>query len=108
MVATSRLKKTVKNKSACQITFEIFGDRWTLRIINALGEKSLRFNELQEALDINSATLTVKLKKLKRLRLLTRERALDDKLSVTYTLTSTGRELLPLYDAILAFGKKFF
>lgn len=96
-----------KNENTCRLTFEIFGDRWTLRIIDALRNEGVRFCELQERLDINSATLTVKLKRLTALKLVMRTKEADDRLPVTYSLTALGTELLPIYDGILKFGKKF-
>lgn len=97
----------VSDESACCLTFEIFGDRWTLRIIDALRNGGLRFSELQESLDINSATLTVKLKRLVVLKLVTRTKEASDRTPVLYKLTAHGAELLPIYDDILKFGKKF-
>ena len=96
-----------KNENTCRLTFEIFGDRWTLRIIDALRNGGVRFCELQERLDINSATLTIKLKMLTALQLITRTKEASNRLPVTYSLTALGTELLPIYDGILKFGKKF-
>ncbi len=95
------------SQNTCRLIFEIFGDRWTLRIIDALRNGELRFNELQERLDINSATLTARLKRLTALKLITRTKEGAGRLPVTYRLTTLGTELLPIYDGILKFGKKF-
>lgn len=101
-------RKTHKQPSEaiCSRTFEMFGDRWTLRIADALRGGELRFKEIETALAINSATLTSRLKRLEELKLVVRDEETIDRLSVTYKLTAFGRELLPIYDGIVTFGEK--
>jgi DNA-binding HxlR family transcriptional regulator len=89
----------------CASLFKLFGDRWSLRIVNVLRSGALRFGALTHQLGINSATLTARLKTLERVGVLVRREDTIDKLSVTYELTASGRELLPIYDGILRFGK---
>jgi DNA-binding HxlR family transcriptional regulator len=104
---TSSLKQhSSPSDAVCTKTFQMFGDRWTLRIVNALRGGELRFKEIEKRLDINSATLTTRLKRLEDLKVIVRTEETIDKLSVTYKLTRFGMELLPIYDGIVTFGEK--
>ncbi|MES3006082.1 MAG: helix-turn-helix domain-containing protein [Patescibacteria group bacterium] len=94
------------SEAVCGRVFEMFGDRWTLRIVSALRDGELRFKEIEKTLSINSATLTTRLKKLEDLALVIRNEETIDKLSVTYKLTKSGTDLLPIYDGIVKFGEK--
>jgi DNA-binding HxlR family transcriptional regulator len=104
---TSKTKQTPSHSgSLCIQIFQMFGDRWTLRIVDALRGGELRFKEIEKALAINSATLSTRLKRLEDLKLIIRNEETIDKLSVTYILTRSGKELLPIYDGIVKFGEK--
>lgn len=92
--------------TTCTRVFEVFGDRWILRIVDVLRDEPLRFGALQKRLDINTATLTVKLKQLEGLGLVERLEEFCDKQSVAYTLTPRGIELIPIIDQILSFSSK--
>lgn len=94
------------SEDMCSQIFQMFGDRWTLRIVDALRDGELRFKEIEKVLTINSATLSTRLKRLEDLKLVIRNEETINKLSVTYTLTKAGKELLPIYDGIVKFGEK--
>jgi DNA-binding HxlR family transcriptional regulator len=93
-------------EAVCNRIFHMFGDRWTLRIASVLRGGERRYKEIAKALGINSATLSTRLKRLEDLELVTRNEETIDKLSVTYKLTKSGLELLPVYDEIVKFGQK--
>jgi DNA-binding HxlR family transcriptional regulator len=95
-----------ETNAACAAAFEVFGDHWTLMIADALRRAELRFKELQNKLGINSATLTTKLKRLEELKLVERHEETVNKLSVSYTLSPLGKEVLPVLDAMHQFGEK--
>ncbi len=90
----------------CSSIFEMFGDKWTLRIVSVLREGEMRFKEIEKNLSINSATLSERLKRLEEVGAIARSEETIDKLSVTYKLTKSGYELLPIYDGIIKFGQK--
>ncbi|MES2436765.1 MAG: helix-turn-helix domain-containing protein [Patescibacteria group bacterium] len=94
------------NEPACIKAFEVFGDGWRLKIVDALRNGELRFKELQELLGINSATLTTKLKTLEEMGMIIRNEETINKLSVTYCLSKLGKESLPVVDSMFNFGKK--
>lgn len=88
---------------------KVFGDAWNLAIIQALTtEVGQRFNELQRSLgDISPTTLTDRLKKLEQYGLVTQQKQTVDRLSVIYSLTEKGKQMLPILDDIEAFTKKY-
>lgn len=99
-------KKHISKKLANGI--KIIGDAWILCIVGCLADGEFRFNEIQHAIPhMNPATLTNRLKKLEREKIIKRKEETVDKLSVTYALTPKGRAILPLLEEITIFADKF-
>lgn len=70
------------------------GDKWTILVITALKQQSLRFSELRRAIpDISQRMLTVTLRKLERDGFLTRTVTPSIPPRVDYALTELGRSL---------------
>ena len=70
-------------------------------IIRDLIKKPLRFSELTESLSgISTRTLTLKLKRLEELGIITR----DDP---RYLITTKGKKLDPILREMSAYGKKY-
>jgi DNA-binding HxlR family transcriptional regulator len=87
---------------------KLLGDVWTLCIISNLATDELRFNEIQRAIQgINPATLSARLKKLEKEKIVERKEETVNKLSVTYALTDKGRGILPILKEIQIFAEKF-
>ena len=87
---------------------KIFGDAWTLFIINILADGEKRFCEIQRRLDnINPVTLSNRLKKLEKFGFLKRKEETIDKLSVTYSLSKKGLGMLPIIKNIEAYAKRY-
>ncbi|MFI5368086.1 MAG: winged helix-turn-helix transcriptional regulator [Spirochaetia bacterium] len=92
----------------CQAeALKLLGDYVTLRIIDFLRLKELRFTELQRSMgDVNSVTLSNRLKRLEAAGVIGREEATIDLQSVAYQLTSLGKGLLPVLREIQNFTKR--
>lgn len=87
----------------CLPSLKLLGDYWTLRIIDELSDGELRFCELERRLEgSNTATLSRRLKALHEGGIL--ERSELSRADVTYSLTSLGKEALPLLDAVNSFS----
>ncbi|HET8587068.1 MAG TPA: helix-turn-helix domain-containing protein [Candidatus Limnocylindria bacterium] len=72
----------------------MLGQKWVLRIIRALGERTQRFCELQDALGgTNSATLSQRLKLLEDEGLIDRRTVSTVPPWVEYSLTEKGADL---------------
>ena len=82
----------------CQSISEILarvGDKWTVLVVNFLGEGPLRFSELQRRVDgISHKMLTTTLRGLERDGFCTRRAFPTVPPHVEYELTRLGRELL--------------
>lgn len=88
-------------------TMKFIADFWTLRIIDTIRDKELRFCEIERLLPkANPATLTGRLKRLEQFGAIQRLEETRDKQSVTYKLTKKGNETLPIIEAIKAFTDK--
>lgn len=97
-----------KNSPACNTVLKVIGDYWTISIIQNIGKQKRRFCELERLLpDSNPVTLTSRLKQMEAMGLLTRTKSLDDKISVLYSLTDQGRELLPITIRIQKFAEGY-
>lgn len=71
------------------------GDKWTVMVIDELGEGSRRFNELRRALPgISQRMLTLTLKNLERDGLVSRTVTPSVPPRVDYDLTELGRSML--------------
>ena len=92
----------------CQAeALKLLGDYVTLRIIDFLRGKELRFTELQRSIgDVNSVTLSNRLKRLEGAGVIEREEATIDRQSVAYRLTGLGTGLLPVLREIQNFTKR--
>jgi len=79
-------------------TFRLLGQKYVLHILRALVEQSpLRFNELQETIDVNTATITDRLRRMEKLGLIRREVVRVVPRRVEYGLTPMGRDLVKIF-----------
>lgn len=99
------MKEQKCTKPICVKTLKIFGDFWSLRIINALEQKGLRYCEIERFLgDTNPVTLANRLQKLEQAKIITKKT--DTNQTYKYTLTSLGKKSIPILLALEDFSKK--
>ncbi|MEO4001304.1 helix-turn-helix domain-containing protein [Mesorhizobium sp. CAU 1732] len=83
---------------ACRAVSDILsriGDKWTVLVVETLGDGSMRFNELRRMVgSISQKMLTTTLRNLERDGLVTRTVYATIPPRVEYELTDLGRELL--------------
>lgn len=97
-----------QKNTPCNAILKVVGDYWTLSIIQNIGKQKRRFCELERLLpDSNPVTLTARLKKMEAMDLLIRTKSPTDKISVLYSLTSQGRQLLPIAARIQKFAEDY-
>jgi DNA-binding HxlR family transcriptional regulator len=85
---------------------ERVGDRWTLLLVAALLEGSLRFGELQQAVPaIATNVLTSRLRDLERQSLVVSRPYSDRPLRLEYDLTARGAELAGVLKILAAWGE---
>jgi DNA-binding HxlR family transcriptional regulator len=79
--------------------------RWTISILYASYDGAIRFNEFRQALGpIPPATLAARLMELEEAGILEREVIADRPPRVEYRVTTGGRALRPVVDAVVQFG----
>ena len=87
-----------KLSAECQSISQVLarvGDKWTVLVVNFLGDGPKRFSELQKAIDgISQKMLTTTLRNLERDGFCTRKVFPTIPPRVDYELTKLGRELL--------------
>ena len=89
-------RRAAAQRAECAATAALttLGQKWVLRIVRELGERTRRFCELQDALGgANSATLSQRLKLLEDEGLVDRRVVASTPPWVEYSLTDKGAEL---------------
>ena len=90
----ARRAEAQRAECAATAALNVLGQKWVMRIIRALGERTQRFCELQDALGgANSATLSQRLKLLEDEGLIARHAVSAVPPWVEYSLTAKGSDL---------------
>ncbi|MFT3764637.1 MAG: helix-turn-helix domain-containing protein [Minicystis sp.] len=86
------------SEDACQAIADVLtrvGDKWSLFVLHALSQRSMRFNELKRSLGtVSQKVLTATLRGLERDGYVSREVTPSVPPRVDYHLTDLGREVL--------------
>ena len=99
---------------ACPIrqVISLFGDNWSLLVLFLLNRSDtgvLRFNEMRRFMtDCSQKMLSQTLKNLEQSHLVHREVFPEVPPRVEYSLTETGRSLMPALSALIEWGKEHF
>ena len=99
---------------ACPIRNVIsrFGDKWSMLVLYSLHTSEtgiLRFNELRRHMtDCSQKMLSATLKNLEQSHLVHREVYPEVPPRVEYSLTDTGKSMMPAIMALIAWGKENF
>ena len=93
----------------CPVTRAVraLGGKWKMHITFNLMQGAMRFGELQRAIpDVTQQMLTAQLRELEADGIVLRTVYPQVPLKVEYALTSTGRALRPVIDALVVWGEK--
>lgn len=89
-------------------TARLVGDAWTLLIIRDLADGCRRFGQLQKSVTgISPRTLSDRLAMLEGAGLITRRAYAEIPPRVEYSLTEKGAGLVPIIDAMRAYGQQW-
>ena len=89
-------------------TADIIGSKWTAVLVHDLSEGPRRFSELERSLPgISPRTLSERLRALEQDGILVRRSYAESPPRVEYELTGKGEALLPIIDAMRAFGHEW-
>ena len=88
-------------------TLEIIGGKWTMLIIFQINERTIRYGELRRCIvGISEKMLIGQLKFLSEKGIVHKKSFPEIPPRVEYTLTDTGKKLLPIINEIIQFGIK--
>jgi DNA-binding HxlR family transcriptional regulator len=102
------MKKNIQ-KAYCAVdyAFQRIGGKYKGRILWVLRDGFLRYGELNRAIvGITPKMLTQTLKELEADKLITRKVYLEVPPKVEYSLTDTGKELIPFINQMKSWGEK--
>ena len=92
--------------SSVKTTLDVIGGKWKPLIMFLLREKTMRFSELQRAIEkITQKMLTEQLRELERDGLVSRKVYPQVPPKVEYSITSHGQTLVPVLDTMHQWGK---
>jgi len=98
----------IKSKCPVELYTEVMGSKWKILIIWHLRDGPLRFSALRNKLHgVNSKTLTTHLRELEELKILSRTVFAEVPPRVDYSLTSYGRKLSPVFDAMWEWARQY-
>jgi DNA-binding HxlR family transcriptional regulator len=100
----------VSANSDCPVcrTAEVVCGKWTMLIIRDLAEGRSRFCELERSLEgISPRTLSLRLRALEEEGILRRETFPEVPPRVEYALTEKGEALVPIVEAMRAYGTRW-
>jgi DNA-binding HxlR family transcriptional regulator len=87
-------------------TLQLVGDKWTVLVVNTLGERKMRFNELRRSIEsISQKMLTTTLRQLEHDGFVTRTMYPTIPPRVDYELTELGRDLLTPVHGLMEWAK---
>ena len=99
---------TDERRDAVAASADIIGAKWTALLIYDLAAGARRFRELEHTCaGISSRTLAERLRALERAGIVRRYSYPESPPRVEYELTDKGRDLLPVIDAMTAFGRSW-
>jgi DNA-binding HxlR family transcriptional regulator len=108
MSTTESLQIQDEAREAVAASSEIVGAKWTALLIYDLQDGPRRFRELEHSCaGISSRTLAERLRALEREGIVRRHSYPESPPRVEYELTEKGRGLLPVVDAMTAFGRSW-
>ena len=85
----------------------LLGDAWTLLLVRDLANGPKRFKELEASTGISPRVLTDRLRTLVGQGVMTRTMYPEIPPRVEYALTEKGSDILPVLDALRAYGERW-
>lgn len=102
-----------KYNNPVQLALDVVGGKWKMPILWRIRAAPLRYRDLRASLNehahkpITHAMLSAQLKELERSGLLTRTAYPEVPPRVEYAITALGLHVVPVIDALRAFGSRY-
>lgn len=84
----------------------LVGDRWSLYVVREIGAGVHRFEGIQRRTGAPREMLTARLRKLESVGVITRDQYSQRPPRFEYALTTAGEDLIPVMDALYAWGQQ--
>jgi DNA-binding HxlR family transcriptional regulator len=100
----------IEPRGGCIATaMQVIGNKWTALILRDLAAGPKRFSELQKSVDgVNPRTLSQRLDDLESHGIVTKQSFAEVPPRIEYTLTSKGRDLIPVLQQMADWGVKYY
>ena len=106
-MSSSQVELSGRDCPVCR-TADVIAGKWTLLVIRDLAVEERRFCELERSLDgISPRTLSLRLRTLEEEGVIERHTYPEVPPRVIYSLTEKGRDLVPLIEAMRAYGDRW-
>ncbi|HWR41072.1 MAG TPA: helix-turn-helix domain-containing protein [Patescibacteria group bacterium] len=100
--------KDMEYQCAMELTLDLIGGKWKVLILWHLGEETLRFSALRRSLPhVTQKMLTQQLRELEDDGLISRLVYAQIPPKVEYSLTPSGRSLLPILATMCQWGRDY-
>jgi DNA-binding HxlR family transcriptional regulator len=100
--------QSTRSRQCVAAAAAVLSSKWTPQIIYAVSHGVRRFCNLQKEVGgVNPRTLSARLDELERAGILAKVSYPEVPPRVEYTLTSKGRDLLPILNTMAAWGDKY-
>jgi DNA-binding HxlR family transcriptional regulator len=99
----THMKNTIS--SDLKNSLEMLGSKWTLLIVQELMGSNKRFNEIQRDCEVCPRTLSTRLDELEKIGIVTKKVYSQTPPKVEYSLTTKGRSLSSVINAIADWSK---
>jgi len=108
MFHTEEQQKKICTKCPYAKTADIIGDSVILVMIRELFKGPKRFGDFETSLSgVSTRTITEKLKLLEEKEIISRNEIIGKPPRVDYTLTTKGKGLHDIYEAMYSYGEKY-
>ncbi len=100
--------KFIDNPLNCPVTrtMSIIGGKWKPIILNCIGDRTIRFGKLNQIIpSISNKVLTSELRELEQFGLVQRMEFHEMPPRVEYSLTDSGKSLIPLLHELADWGR---
>ena len=107
MVTTNFSPRFIDNPLNCPVTraMSIIGGKWKPIILNCIGDRTIRFGKLNQIIpSISNKVLSNELKELEIFGLIKRNEYMEMPPRVEYSLTSSGKSLMPILQELANWG----
>lgn len=107
MVTSISNPRFISNPLNCPVTraMSIIGGKWKPIILNCIGDRTIRFGKLRQIIPaISNKVLANELKEMEEFGLVKRMEFTEMPPRVEYTLTTSGKTLLPILHELATWG----